>query len=629
MDAALSLCRKALGSAVFPGRIDILPLDGRDEPHVFDSPPIRADQVERFMGELARGAAPTDFEKGLQQAIRTFRASPHEHKELYVLSDFSAADLGSQGRLAGLFRALNRMDVRIYGLSYANDEASNFALHEMTPHIDALLAGQPTIFYITVGYYGASATADTWMSIRDQDDNALFEDTLTLAPGRKTLQVPLTLPAGDRVLTASLKEDDYLPDNRLARSFQVAEKLHVVVAQDIDLSKGFSNPREWIKLAAGAGARGVSDEFKEMIKRGMDLQAQLGKTAPPGDAIDGKQTDDGKRYKWLVEYVNSTQIAPGILDGRDGAIFLDIDMMLPEAVEAARLYAVRGGTILLAPGPTADPAKFNEAFASVSPARIRKPKADKVDPDVYESAVLEKADDLVLRELESPQHGNIGNARFYRSYHVVPDDLAEGAEVLFSLSDGSPLCMLRPLGRGACLLWTAGLGMEWHSMVVHPSYPVFFSRLFNIAAARRRFAFNLEPGEPLIREIETQECLLVTPEGEKKRLDAVKVGGKFFVRYDRTDAPGTYLLLPDPEDPAGGLRHVVRADRRESDYRPVEPDRLDALEQQIGSSLHYTEKQLFDAIGRHYLGPPLMAYAAVALLLALVLEAGLARRWFT
>ena len=309
MDAALSLCRKALGSAVFPGRIDILPLDGRDEPQVFDSPPIRADQVERFMGELARGAAPTDFEKGLQQAIRTFRASPHEHKELYVLSDFSAADLGSQGRLAGLFRALNRMDVRIYGLSYANDEANNFALHELTPHLDALLAGQPTIFYITVGYYGASATADTWMAIRDQDDNTLFEDTLTLAPGRKPLQVPLSLPPGDCVLTASLKEDDYLPDNRLARSFQVADRLHVVVAQDINLSKGFSNPREWIKLAAGAGTREVSDEIKEMIKRGLALQAQLGKTAPPSDAIDGKQADDGKRYRRANPHADV--LAPG------------------------------------------------------------------------------------------------------------------------------------------------------------------------------------------------------------------------------------------------------------------------------------------------------------------------------
>ena len=41
-----------------------------------------------------------------------------------------------------------------------------------------------------------------------------------------------------------------------------------------------------------------------------------------------------------------------------------------EAVEAARLYAVQGGTVLLAPGPAANSKKFNETFKALLPAPL-------------------------------------------------------------------------------------------------------------------------------------------------------------------------------------------------------------------------------------------------------------------
>ncbi|HUW35055.1 MAG TPA: vWA domain-containing protein [Planctomycetota bacterium] len=211
-DAAISLCRKMLVAATAPGRIDILPLDGRDEPCTFASPPIRQDNIESFIARLSRGHGPADLEKGLQRAVIALRATPHERKELYVLSDLSAADLDPPERFAGLFRTLRAMGVKTYALRYANPDACNFALHELSPQMDVLLAGQPTIFYVALGYYQADAPAtavngkaETWLAIRDENGNTLFEDTLALAPGRKTLQVPLALPAGDHVLTASLK----------------------------------------------------------------------------------------------------------------------------------------------------------------------------------------------------------------------------------------------------------------------------------------------------------------------------------------------------------------------------------------------------------------------------------------
>ena len=598
MDAAFSLCRKAMEAARFPGRLDVLPMDGRDKPFTLE-PQVKAASIEETIARMQRSRLPADLEKGMQAAIVAFRSSPFERRELFILSDFSAADLGEPERLSGPFRTLQRLNVRVCCLTYATPDAANFAIHEMTPQMDVLLAGQATIFHVTVGYYGAAQEADTWLTIRDGRGNALFEDALSLAPSTRTLEVPLTLPAGDHILTATLKEDDHPADNVLSRSFRVVPDLRVVVLQETDLSTGFENPREWLTQA-------------------------MTSAAPTAEA--GHQP--ASRKPWTVDYVNSAQIGPDILSDRDAAIFLDVDTLDSDGLEAARLFAVRGGTILLAPGPTADPAKFNESFASLSPARLRSPQAGEVNPDTYQSAVLEKADDLLLREMESPGHGNIGNARFYRWFETEQGSLASDAEVLFSLSGGSPLCVFRPIGRGGCLLWTAGLGMDWHSMVVHPSYPVFFSRLLNVAAARRQFARNLQPGQPLISEVAKPECTLVRPGGEKVPLTAVTVSGKLLVRYDRTDSAGTYTLLPDREEQARGTLYTVREDRRESDYRTLDDDRVRSLERQTGSGLCRTETELFAALGRGYAGKSLMTHAAVLLLVALLAEAGLARRWF-
>jgi len=200
---------------------------------------------------------------------------------------------------------------------------------------------------------------------------------------------------------------------------------------------------------------------------------------------------------------------------------------------------------------------------------------------------------------------------------------------MFTLSDGSPLCVYRPLGRGGVLLWTAGLGMDWHSMVVHPAYPVLFSRLFNVAAARRRFTLNLVPGQPLISETYGSQPVLVKPSGEQVQVDTIEVDGRRMVRYGDTHQPGDYKLLPEPGDRDGALHFTVREDRRQSDYRPVAGNDRVTLERMMESNLLSSESQLFDAMGEEYPGRSLAVYAAMLLFCLLLIEAGLARRWFT
>jgi hypothetical protein len=629
MDAALSLCRKILDAGAFRGRVDILSLNSPDKPLVFEEFPIPDLEMEELLGTLTLSKQMVDFERGLRTALSEFRASHFSKKELFILSDFSGRDLLGLEDYLGLMEALQKQDVKLFSLSYENPSADNFALLDMTPAMDLLLAGRPTLFYIRVGYYGKKATADTWLSIRTQKGKVLYEEAVNLAPGEKTLEIPLALGGKEQTLVAQLGEDDFPLDNQIERSYRVSDKLSLVVVQALNLAKGFENPRKWLEFALEGNAKAGHNKSIFNLKHIRDRMAQgvVGGSEIMEKAV-GDSPENGAGYRTVLKTVIAAQMSPALLRGMDGILLLDVDTTTDESIAAFKKYMIRGGTVLLGPGPTAKPDKFNKAFVALTPAMIGPPVTKEIDPEIYSGAVLEYMQHPLFRELEAIQHGNMGNARFYNHYQIVEDSLVEDAEILFSLSDGAPLLLRKRVGRGACLLWTAGLGGDWHSMVVHPAYPVFFSRLFNLAASARQFALNLAPGELIVREVDQAKVHLRLPAGNIEILPASEIGGKQFVRYDQTTAPGTYTLLPDPEDENYQFHYHVAEDRRESDYRAVSGDRRAELERQLGSALHLKEAKLAQAIGAGYEGKAFAPTAAVVLFFLLLLEAGLLRKWF-
>ncbi|MBI2192591.1 MAG: BatA domain-containing protein [Planctomycetes bacterium] len=628
LDAGLSLCRKMLQAGRAPGRTEIVPLTDTAASLVFDEWPPPETLVEERLGKLKPSDASPDFEKGLRHAVETFRASHHEHKELFILSDFSARDLKDSPSYAPRARSLSKLGVRIFCLTYENPGARNFALLDMTPELDLLLEGQPTFFYVPIGYYGTSPSADTWLTLRNQQGEVFWEEALSLAPGEKVLQIPVTLRGGEQTLTASLREDDLSLDNTLERSYRVRDALRLGLVQNLNLSEGFENPREWLKLALAGNSGGAQHRSITELKHIQERSARGGQGA--SENLPQAATE-AAHYRTILESVLTSQAGPDFFQGKDGLIFLDVDSVPTELSEALGSAIVRGGTLLLAPGPKANPEKFNESFRKLLPALLADPTVPQIHPDAYHHAVLRTPGDRLLREMMATEHGHLGNARFYNHYRIADGSLAEDAQVLLALSDGSPLLLRRTLGRGICLLWTAGLGGEWHSMVVHPAYPVFLSRLFNRAASQQQFPLNLKPGEPILREVDSAQVRVRLPNGQSETVRSVLAGPKRFVRFENTLRPGAYALSPassDTPDEATAFRYHVAEERQESDYRSLTGEARAAFEERIASPLYPSEESLVTALGVHYRGPGMASSFSLAMLLLLLLEAGLARRWF-
>ncbi|MHC4884751.1 MAG: BatA domain-containing protein, partial [Planctomycetota bacterium] len=162
LDRALSLSRRLIASCVAPGQVDLLPLDGRDKTIVFNQLPVSESNLEEVIAECTPTDGSAQVRRGLQKALDLFRASPWQRRELYLLSDFRAADFGEgqEGELARILKALAEMEVTVHAVRFASTETSNFALRSMAPAVDTLLANQPSLFRIEVGAYPTGANSD-------------------------------------------------------------------------------------------------------------------------------------------------------------------------------------------------------------------------------------------------------------------------------------------------------------------------------------------------------------------------------------------------------------------------------------------------------------------------------------
>lgn len=610
MDAALSLSRELVQGGRYPGTVDILPLHGgRPSPVHFDTFPVEESVLEEQLVTLASAARPADLEKALKQAVSLFRESPWSRRELYILSDFNQRDFG--GPVAGLLDTLREMHVAFYPVAFRSPDAWNFAILDITPGSDVLLANQPALFHLTVGCYGQGGTAETLLTISTAAGEILHEEALTMAPGEKQMTIPLTLPAGQQTLVVRLREDDLAWDNEVSRTFVVRPELTVMLIQNINVKTGFENPRTWLSRA-----------LADLEKREASVQDDS-----KGDVV--AVNDPSRPFRITIESKIPEQIAQvDPLLPADLVIVLDSAKMPAGTVEALRRYALQGGTILLAPGPDDVPAAFNKVFEPLAPAVLMPPRrATAIDPEEYEHAVSETGDPL-LRELESTEHGNLGSPRFYNSFAIQPGPLPPDSRILLGLSDGAPLLLERRLGRGRCLLWTAGLSGDWHSMVVHPAYPVFLIRLIQQAAADRIFPRNLPAGNPILAETAFDQVKVVRPDGKEDLLDSLVLGSRRLVRYGRTDLPGRFEVRNRNDPTVPPLVFHTARDYGESDIRPLPSLERETLERSLGSPLLKAEQGLGGALAAAYPGPSLAGWCLLILVVSLALEAGLARRFF-
>ena len=597
-----------LRSGISPGRVDIVPLAGGHEPITFDAFPVTATRIEEALSAVAVPQGVADLAAGLRQTERLFRATASDRRELLVVSDFASgnfADSAATDEVVATLARLKAEGIAIHALRTQSADTRNFTLLEFTPHADTLLAGQQTLFHATVGFSGNAAEGETVLTIEADPDTprarVLQEKPLSMTRGETEVDLTVALPAGRHALRASLRPDDLPADDAQTRVFTAAGSVRVIFVQDLDTGRGFDDPRSWIDLALAGGAMKPGADGKAIESDGVDI------------VVEGKIPE---------------QLSPAILEGADAAIVTGVGGIEAAAVETLRRFALRGGLVLLAPKPGQDPAAFNAAWKTIAPAALAGPRWPDVDPERYESCAAEDTDTPLWRELESPAHGNLANPRFYNHFSLSPGPLPESSETLLAFTDGDALLVERRIGRGGVMLWTAGLTHQWHSLVVHPGFPVMLMRLVALAADRLRFETNVALGEPLVMPTAVPQAKVVRPDGSSELVATVARGESRFVRYARTDLPGTYDVREDVASDLPGVLFTVSADvRSESDLAAATAEVESRLEAAAGEEWCDSDAAVAAKTAAGYPGPSWALPVALAMLAALVGEAAISR-WF-
>jgi len=210
---------------------------------------------------------------------------------------------------------------------------------------------------------------------------------------------------------------------------------------------------------------------------------------------------------------------------------------------------------------------------------------------------------------------------------VEPSGGSPDSRTLLTLSNGDPLLVERRFGKGRVLLWTTTQGASWNSLVVHQAHLPLVYRLVHYAAGFRDQPANVQPGDTLIREIPTgAEPFMTTPDMKLVQCPVFASRGKSFIRFEGTNAPGTYSL----RDASGAAlaSFSVALPPAESDLRVLHDEEAQQFEAALHTTICPTVPELRDAIAHAGGGAEHAGWLLLAALAILLLDGLLTRAWF-
>ena len=583
--------------------------------------PVGWRRARQAAAAIEPAAAGADLALALPAAVQAFRDSAAAARQLVILSDLARVDHPAIGDYEIFGAMLKGLSVQVATLSFGSREVGNVALESLSAGSDVLLADQPTNVYLEVMNYSEGSSGDRLLQFL-VDGEVAKEETVALSAGqRKTVPYVVTLSPGEHSLECRLAPDAYAADNRIQRYVRVRKSLSVlVVAPKAELQDPFKR----------------EDEF---------LRRQLSARAP---------------FELRLEPLTDRTLLPQSFEARDVVFLCGLARLQRATREALERFVRRGGGLVLSVAPGLDPADFNRTYEELLPARLAEPFRTAFDEERYLSVQPSDLPILLLREFERDLNGDLSAGRVYNHFRLentgtfnFSSDFTEalpahegGAQAhahptrgigksrmspysrtLLTLSNGDPLLVERRFGKGCVLLWSTTQGAAWNSLVVHQAHLPLVYRLLHYAASFREPPASVQPGDTLIREVPAgAEPFMTTPDMKLVACPVVASGGKSFVRFEQTSAPGAYSLRDASGASLGSFS--VALPPAESDLRVLRDDEARRFEAVLHTRICGDAPELREALARAGGGTEHAGWLLMAALALLLLDGVLTRVWF-
>ena len=316
--------------------------------------------------------------------------------------------------------------------------------------------------------------------------------------------------------------------------------------------------------------------------------------------------------------------AAGPISGYDVVVLAGVDELPPSLAARIVEFVRGGGGLLAAPGSGGGQLSGLEA---ILPGEVRSVSGARRGDKPRRLGAVNRVHPIFAAFAEGPT--GLEETRVF-SHVLVEPDPALDRSVIAELSGGAPLLLERRSGHGTTLLLTTTLDRDWTDLPIRPGYLPLVQRSMRYLANRlgERTARPTLVGRGVDLEVSggMRRLLVVDPGGEETTFSAGDLADRPSVRFDGTDAPGSYRVFAEiPEQ--GGLAELpalafsVETDPAESDLsHKVTAERVDstAAGTTAGGAAVAVE-------GRFPIWPYLLVAAAVLLILETLL-AGLGLR---
>jgi hypothetical protein len=372
------------------------------------------------------------------------------------------------------------------------------------------------------------------------------------------------------VADVRIKEPDALvADDVSSAPLNVAESRRVLVVN------GGSQAAAPERIPAGLGAAATEAEAPEAAA--VDGATILRFVLNPGREL-GRATGTG---------IDTTVVTPDALVSQtlskfSFVVLYDVSSLPAQAMEDIRTFVRDGRSLLIVCSAGCSPLKFNRGFFSadpqnpgLSPAQLGNDR--ELSPAV--SPVMPRSPHPWLAPWRDPLQGDLASIQFTKIRELPA--VSEAASVVLETTDGRPLAVEMPLGRGRVMLLAFGFELDRGNIARTRLFPALMWRLVDFLTGQLRIPppDSLVALQPAVLDVSepgfafATELELTRPEGDPVRLPVTE---RQTVLVPALPAGNYQVHKPRVANAAAGYTRnlVVHLDSRESDMGRVDSGQL-------------------------------------------------------
>jgi hypothetical protein len=591
-------------------------------------PTVDLNLVRKAINDARMCDRASDLSPAIRSAIDVLNKQPlGASREIYLATDGQALAFKD---LDGITRALDQVkaDMRAHVVLAGGQPTQNLAVSEMRLGNEIPAVGRSLRFDVEVTNFGTTVAKNVPVTLaidgRPPSDQAII-DTLDPLRSRTVTLYGRMDAQGYHAVTGAL------PADRLPADDTRTLVVHAVAKVSVLLVDG--DPRD---------------------------SARDAETFYLRHALVPVAAKDVADYFVKATVVSATDLANARFDDFDVVVLADVPELSAAQAESLSSYVRRGNGLLIFPGPRTNVEFYNNVLLkqwNLLPASLGDARGDADNDQKFIAFSPTDVSHPIVSIWKDPANGDIGRAKFFRTYLLKPvenpppatnplaesattapsDALAAGAtHTILRYTDGTPAMMERDVALGRVVLSASTAATEWNDLPVNAGLfvPLMQRTLGWLGAAADR-NLNVTVGDELVvhpsPELLGQEAVVSRPPAapggtESRRVELADHVPT--VTYAQTNWAGVYNVQLADKTLMFGVQRPAADSPEDSESNPAElsPAQLDKLA--ASADVVRPGASLAESVGRGGVGTELWFAAAVAALILAASETML-QQWFS